>query len=256
MKKGKILGVLAMTIMLLTGCADAMPELTREESDMIAEYAAGLLLKYSSTYNYRLLDEKTIEEMLQAIALEQELLEASMQEQFTEEESTETEGTETANPEAEGESEPQPEENVPIVTEDLDADLAQVLGLEGISMQYQSYGVYDSYPESGKGFSVDADQGKTLLVVRFDIENVEGEEIYCNLFDLSLKIRFRVNGVSKSALTTMLPNDIGSYMETIPAGETREIVAVAEIDSISMEEIDALEMQISDSFGSCTLQLR
>ncbi len=255
MKKGKILGVLAMTTVLLTGCADAMPELTREESDMIAEYAAGLLLKYSSTYNYRLTDERAIEEMLQAIALEQELLEASMQEQFTEEERTEPE-TETANPEAEGESEPQPEENVPIVTEDLDADLAQVLGLEGISMQYQSYGVYDSYPESGKGFSVDADQGKTLLVVRFDIENMEGEEIYCNLFDYSLKIRFRVNGTSKSALTTMLPNDIGSYMETIPAGETREIVAVAEIDSISMEDIDALEMQISDSFGSCTLRLR
>ena len=51
MKKGKVLGLLAMSAVLLTGCVDSMPELTAEQSEIIAEYAAGLLLKYSSNYN-------------------------------------------------------------------------------------------------------------------------------------------------------------------------------------------------------------
>lgn len=254
LKKGKILGIFAMTAALLTGCADAMPTLTQEESDMIAEYAAGLLLKYSSNYDYRLVDEETIAAAIQAAELEQALLEASQEQENGEEESTEPENPETAASETES-TEPETEEAVTI-TEDLDADLAQLLGIEGISMQYQSYGVYDSYPESSKGFSVDAAQGKKLLVVRFDIENTAAEEVYCNLFDYSLRIRFQINGASESALTTMLPNDIGSYMETLPAGEIREIVAVAEIDGISEEEIETLEMYITDSIGGCTLRLR
>ncbi len=254
MKKGKILGILAMTAVLLTGCADAMPTLTQEEADMIAEYAAGLLLKYSSNYDYRLVDEETIAAAIQAAELEQALLEAAQEQETGEEEGTEPENPETAEPGTES-AEPETEEAVTVM-EDLDADLAQLLGIEGISMQYQSYGLYDAYPEASKGFSVDAAQGKKLLVVRFDIENTAAEEAYCNLFDYSLRIRFQVNGAARSALTTMLPNDIGSYMETLPAGETREIVAVAEIDDISEAEIETLEMHISDGIGSCTLRLR
>ena len=44
MKKGKILGLMAMSAVLLAGCADAMPELTDDESELIAEYAADLLV--------------------------------------------------------------------------------------------------------------------------------------------------------------------------------------------------------------------
>ena len=40
--------------MLLTGCVDAMPALTAEQSELIAEYAAGLILKYSPRYNYKI----------------------------------------------------------------------------------------------------------------------------------------------------------------------------------------------------------
>ena len=54
MKKGKILGLMAMSAVLLAGCADAMPELTDDEAELIAEYAADLLLKYSPNYDYKI----------------------------------------------------------------------------------------------------------------------------------------------------------------------------------------------------------
>ena len=65
MKKIKILGLLAMSAVMLTGCVDAMPDMTTEQSDIVAEYAAGLLLKYSPNYNYRLVSD---EELSSAIA--------------------------------------------------------------------------------------------------------------------------------------------------------------------------------------------
>ena len=63
MKKGKVLGLLAMSAVLLTGCVDSMPELTDEQSDIIAEYAAGLLLKYSPNYNYKIASEEEVAEI-------------------------------------------------------------------------------------------------------------------------------------------------------------------------------------------------
>ena len=35
LKKGKILGLMAMSAVLLAGCADAMPELTEEQNRLI-----------------------------------------------------------------------------------------------------------------------------------------------------------------------------------------------------------------------------
>lgn len=60
MKKGKVLGLFAMSAMLLTGCVDSMPELTAEQSELVAEYAAGLILKYSPKYNYKIVSEEEV----------------------------------------------------------------------------------------------------------------------------------------------------------------------------------------------------
>ena len=62
MKKGKIIGITVMVASLLTGCVDAMPDLTEEQSALIAEYAADMLLKYSPNYNYRIEDEEALAE--------------------------------------------------------------------------------------------------------------------------------------------------------------------------------------------------
>ena len=67
MKKGKILGLFLIPTLLMTGCIDAMPELTEEQSAIIAEYSASLLLKYSPNFEYRIADE---EELLEAMSVE------------------------------------------------------------------------------------------------------------------------------------------------------------------------------------------
>ena len=57
MKKGKIIGVLAISACMLTGCIDSMPDMTEEQSELVAEYAADMLLKYSPNYHYRIAED-------------------------------------------------------------------------------------------------------------------------------------------------------------------------------------------------------
>ena len=93
MKKIKILGLLAMSAVMLTGCVDAMPDMTTEQSDIVAEYAAGLLLKYSPNYNYRLVSD---EELAAALAQENTIEEETESEAVTETEETKASSEETA----------------------------------------------------------------------------------------------------------------------------------------------------------------
>ena len=60
MKKGKIIVVLAVSACMLTGCIDSMPDMTEEQSELVAEYAADMLLKYSPNYHYRIADEEEV----------------------------------------------------------------------------------------------------------------------------------------------------------------------------------------------------
>lgn len=49
-----LLSVLFLAVFSLSGCMD-VKDMTEEESDMVAEFSAGVLLRYSDTYQWRLI---------------------------------------------------------------------------------------------------------------------------------------------------------------------------------------------------------
>ena len=252
MKKGKVLGLFAMSAMLLTGCIDAMPELTAEQSDIITEYAAGVLLKYSSNYNYKIADE---EEVLAAMAARQEAAEpetAAETEPETDIVQAEGEANQNTSPtEAETETEA---EQIQFVA---DLDFAAELGIDDLIIHYQSFEICSAYPGDNTGFSVDAAQGKKLLVMHFDMEGLPEEDVDCNLFDYEIKMRVNINDTgSTSVLSTLIPNDLGTYMDIVPAGEIVDVVAVAEIDDMTAEEIQTLTLHAASNSQSCTVKLK
>ncbi|MDE7203440.1 MAG: hypothetical protein K2O91_16440 [Lachnospiraceae bacterium] len=251
MKKGKILGLLAMSAVLLTGCVDSMPELTTEQSEIIAEYAAGLLLKYSSNYNYKIASEQ---EVSAAMAARQEVSEPE-----TEEETNTTQTEEETNPNDSSSETPATEtesgaEQVQIVA---DLDFAAELDIDDLIIRYQSFELCSSYPQDNSGFSVSAAQGKKLLVIHFDLEGLPEEDIDCNLFDYDIKMRVNINdSTSATVLNTMIPNDLASYMEVVHAGEIVDVVAVAEINDMTEEEIQTLTLRASAKGQTCTVKLK
>lgn len=262
MKKYKILGVLAVSAVMFTGCIDSMPEMTQEQTDMVAEYAAGLLLKYSPNYNYMLVSDDEL-----AAALNQKALEEQMMAAETEQESEETveekpQETETTVEQTPAEETPEDaSEVVPIgMLADSGTDLVMELGFaEKVSLRYQSFEICDSYPQNASGYSgVDAAEGKKLLVMHFDLANDTDETVDCQLFDYSMRIRVTVNDSMTASAEDMpmLPDDMISYGGTLEAGEIVDVTAVAQIEELSDSDITSLMLQISSSSGSCSVKIR
>ncbi len=239
-----------MSAVLLTGCVDSMPELTAEQSDIIAEYAAGLLLKYSSRYDYKIASE---EEVAAAIAARQETSEPeTQQEQETMESPDETNPNEVSP-----ESPAVEQEEVQQVQFVADLDFAAELGIDDLIIRYQSFEICDSYPQNNSGFSVSAVQGKKLLVMHFDMEGLPEEDINCNLLDYDIRMRVNINDSTSSVvLSTMILNDITSYVDVVHAGEIVDIVAVAEIDDLAEENIQTLTLWASANGQTCTAKLK
>lgn len=252
MKKGKVLVFLAMSAALLTGCVDSMPELTAEQSDIIAEYAAGLLLKYSSNYNYKIASD---EEVAAAMAARQEVAEPETQPETEMEQQTEDEPSQgTPSSETQPAESESGTEQVQFVA---DLDFAAELGIDDLIIRYQSFEICSSYPQNNSGFRVDAAQGKKLLVMHFDLEGLPEEDVDCNLFDYNIKMRVNINDTASAAvLSTLIPNDLASYMDVVRAGEIVDVVAVAEIDDMTEEEIQTLILRASSNGQTCTVKLK
>lgn len=262
MKKTKILGLLVLSAVMLTGCIDSMPDMTTEQSDMVAEYAAGLLLKYSSSYDYRLVsDEELAAALAQEKALEEETMTETDTVQERPEESSEKETQEQFSAQEEEtqkvtESTEQMQQDVL----DADTDLAMELDLQdGVSLRYQSFEICDSYPQNATGFSgIDAREGRKLIVMHFDLENTSAEKIDCNLYDHSLRLRVNINQTVLTGVqeTPMLPDDMVSFNESIEAGKKADVVAVAEIEELSDHDIETIVLQISSINGNCNVKIR
>ena len=236
MKKGKIIGVLAISACMLTGCIDSMPDMTEEQSELVAEYAADMLLKYSPNYHYRIADEEEV-------ASAEAEMETSQEEETMQEESqpsqdlSQTGSGETVSVGAETS-----------VEDGAEYDLAAFFGMDQFSIMYASCEITDAYPnaESGVGFSVTAPQGYNLLVLHFDVENLGEEAAQCDLFDQISKVTVNVNDAGYvQALSTLLTNDLTTYMEDIPAGEVADAVVVVPVEQTDLDEIQTAVMQIT-----------
>lgn len=262
MKKTKILGILAMSAVMLTGCVDSMPDMTAEQSDIVAEYAAGLLLKYSPNYNYRLVsDDELALALAQQKALEEaEALETAAEQESSEEALEEQTKEQTDIPQEEAEQGTESEEQLVQNVLDADTELAAELGLDaGISLRYQSFEICDSYPQNVSGFSgIDAKEGRKLIVMHFDLENTSNEAADCSLYDCSLRLRLNINQSISAGIQEMpiLPDDMISFAGRLEAGEKTDVAAVAEIEELSDSGIESLTIQLTSADGSCSIKVR
>lgn len=201
--------------LLMAGCGE-MPELTQEETDLISEYAVGMLLKYDKANSRRLVDTS-------AYDVEEE-------EELPMEETPE-----------EGE-EPEVEEPAEVVDVSQDEEEAQpavssveeYYGIPNVMISYTGYEMVDSYPPSEEGadpfFSMDASPGTQLLVLKFNAQNISGQDQQMNMLGYGSTFRVSVNGESsKGALATMLVNDMQTYDSVIPANTAVELVSIVEV---------------------------
>ncbi len=231
--KRKIIGgaVALFSAILITGCGNAIPEMSGEQQALFVEYAVGKVLKY----------DKNREGKLTELILEQE----------TEEDKPDSASDETAHIETDAQEETNTEEVTVIDNTDIvisNITMEEFLKLNSVRFTYTGYETADTYPdqEGELYFAMDATSGRKLLVLKFLTENISGAETSLDIAQSNTRFKIVVNGEEKNALTTLLLNDLAYYQGTLAPGENVELVLICEIPAEQAEVITSLALTMKN----------
>lgn len=229
-KKGKVYFLKKWIYIILTAslslnlvaCGDYMPDLTDEEETAISEYAVELVTKHSKYGNNRLEDISEIEDTYMedeedALAEGAEEMEETIPEEDTE-----------APEEITSEEMISQEAEVPLYSNER---IDQILGLEGIEINYIGNEITDTYkPGENSYFSITASRGKKLVVLRFSITNVSNDTVKVDMNQYDVKYSYGNGSDKKKKLDhTVTAKDIYSYQGYLEAGQTDTLIGIAEL---------------------------
>lgn len=228
MRRVQTIAICIMIMSLfLTGCGlYKTVDLTDEQSALISEYAASLLLKYDAEHTNGLMEITD-----EPIIIEEESVEEAPP--------TVDAGQETS-------------EDGILITEPAAVilpPLQETLNVPDFSIEYVSYEICDLYPEAETEelvFSMQVQQGYDLLVLHFNLTNPTDAAADCDIVTNAPLCRLIVNGETRlNRQTTILPNDLGDYMGTVDANTTLDTVMVFEIEESMSDSIEQLALFIN-----------
>ena len=230
MKKKIIIAGLSVMLCVLCGCLEATP-LTDEEMDVVAEYAASLLLKYDTNYETPLYYAEERLEMLTPTptptpspAPTETPVPTPVGEGTSQGGSvTETEPTATPTP-------------IPAFNEAATTvQITELFGEEDITVSCEGYQLMKSV-QSTDYFSLMAKEGRQYAVVGFLLENTSETDKVFNASAKGMEYSIDVNtGTVSRVSLSMLENDL-QYMEiAVPAKGTAKAVLVFEIEDTAIE---------------------
>ncbi|MCH5269497.1 MAG: hypothetical protein J1E83_01990 [Lachnospiraceae bacterium] len=238
MKKTKVFaGMCIASLLGITGCGATLPEMTQAQEDAIVEYVANIVMRHTNDYDSRLVDLSLYEDN-----------------------GTEQDSSEETDKKEQGGMDPVAD--TPIVNApsgETVGNIAQVLLPEGMSIRFTGYRTVDSYPDgdsSNPYFGLDASEGNKYLVMGFAMSNDTGTEQEVDIFSMAARFTVLINGTERRpALTTMLLDDLGTYVGSVGAGEEVELVLLAEIDSSLAGGISELRLSASAGGNSVVMPL-
>ena len=254
MKKQLISKISLLTLVVLVlssfcGCSFfETVNLDSEQSELVAEYAAGKLLQYQKGH------ENGIEQVKDLNFDELNPDYVPPEEENPEEpESTLVTNVEEQIPEdgdeefLDGQDALVDEQAVPVV-ESPSKSIAEVLGNPNVVVNFDVAEICKKYPndDSQLYLSMKATEGKVLLIAHFSIENLGAESTDFVTDSESFKVRISVNGGKKvRGDITLLDNDLMNYSKTIEPQGVEEGVFAFEIDEVT--DISTLDLILIDN---------
>lgn len=236
----KRIGCLLVIVMMLAGLTGCGRELSTEENRMIAEYAADLLLKYDKDYQSKYMDTENGTEAVTTTEQETEATTEAVTESVSDTTETETENTTETGSE---------DSTLPPSDGGSVQDIAEIAGLDGISIRYNRCMFLDRYPsidQDGAFIYLEADEGYKLVVVKFDITNETTEDKMVDLLNTDLSYRLVMNQ-SKAAkpMLTILMDDLGTFSATVPADSEQSAVLVFQMADGLIDKIERLDIRVT-----------
>ena len=253
MKKYTCFFVFIMIIStILCGCGAKVPELSETEEAVVVEYATNLLVKYSSVADRTLLNKAELEVEIAKEAEEKERLlkTKEMEKAYLQSANGNKVEDTTNNTDKEETSEAV---SVPQKT------VSEVVAEDSISINYASYSFSASYPDNSTEeffLAMDATDGKQFCVVKFQVENLSAAEKELNMLNKQIRYSLRIDGGKViQAQSTLLMDDLSSYVGTIPANGKEQMVLIFEVPD-DLSQIGSLDLIMKDSNGENVLTLQ
>ncbi len=248
-KKILTISLLAFSMTILTGCMNAIPDLSEEDMDKVTTYMSMILLEHDVNYNSKLLTE---EEKPVAVAVEierqaelarieeEERLLKELQEKENAPDDIEVEGGGSSSSQATA------------------STLEDVVEIEGISITYAGSDIKDTYPDSGEAmaFTMSSAMGNKFIVSYFDVTNTTDTIVSLNFADAQLRGKFKGNGSNYTALTTLLFDDLMLHNDVLGAGETIRLVVVSEVpESAVANGVDGFTLNLRSAINKKSVNI-
>lgn len=232
MKRRAICIAAILLLVTFSGCGSKLPQMTYEQEQTIVEYAASAVLQHMEDYNSRLVDLSLYENL------------------ETEPDETESVGM---DPVADTDA-------IDVSSEDKQLSIGEVLSLSDLDLQYGSFEVLDTYPNDeteNPYFTLDASNGKKLLVLHFTLQNMSEEDKEVDILSVAPQFIVTINdNIRKNALSTMLLEDISTYAGLLTASENQNLVMIVEIEEETAASIENMNLTVSTNMGSTTIPLQ
>lgn len=227
-KKTIIISLLLICIFMITGCTKVI-DLTDEQNDLIAEYAAGVLVQNSYTYKAKYPNWN--------IAVQEETESETEDETTGYDDENET-PQETAAVAPVDETTPQGEDSQYL------ANASEAFGIESVQVTYKSYKVTDEFPDDPDVlFSVKPEPGYKFIVVSFNLHNSGDEAVVLNNRDNQTILKATINKASVNNFATLLLNDITALSDvTVEAGGDCEAVALFMVTESVADDMESFKI--------------
>lgn len=250
--KKVITGLLVLLCMAaLTGCGKNDISLTNEENDLVAEYIAGTLLKYSydNEWKYQKLNTAQKTGVTTTAGTNSSTQTPSQSQAGNSQKPTASSSSaaSTATVSASG--------TAGTTSTDLMGSLPSALGLSGVTVKYKDYVTGSSYP-SDAYISVPAQQGYKVVAVELTLTNTSGQAVTLNSSG-NVTFKLEVGGTVVSNYASILKNDITTLKNvSLAAGASKDVVVlfqVKESDASSVAGSSMTATSSGTSLGSLTI---
>ncbi len=240
--KKVITGLLVLMCMAaLSGCGKDDVSLTNEDNDLIAEYIAGTLLKYSYDNEWKYQKLNTAEKTgVTTTAGTNSSTQTSAQSQAGSSQSTAASSSAAVSNAASNSN------TAGTAATDLLASLPTALGLDGVAVTYKDYVTGSSYP-SDAYVSVPAQSGCEIVAVELTLTNTSGHAVTLNSSG-NVIFKLQTGDTSVSNYASILKNDITALKNVgLAAGESRDVVVLFQVKESDANSVAGASMSASSS---------
>lgn len=222
--------VLLAAMFSLCGCAD-VKNMTEEEADMVAEYSAGVLLRYSETYPWRLVSKEQREET------QQDSTAAPVPTATPAGDMQATPGAVEAADEGAGGNQPDGSDAQEVALDD-------VYHIDGVSVRFVKAWSCKRY----KNIQVPIDESEKLVVALFQLRNTSSKEKKVSLMKRQIDYPLNINGAEyQLGISILEGNDMKYLNTTIAPGKKITAALVYNVPASAVRSVSQASLTVKEN---------